>query len=233
MAKRPIFIPKSEGPFLVETRSIDFLWFSGLSVSQKKKSVASLHKAAQECFDIQEVLEVSSKSEDILGIDLSAFNLMITTQKGKVFSVECAFQSSKVFEDGGPFVDLLDKTSREAKKDSRLKESGQLKRFEFYSQCWQLEPLTAFYDWLYINALRKKPEYQAVLEKYSAFSDIEFNPEKSINCQAYSIALFMALKSRNLLEQATSSQESFLKIYNDFLINNTTISEKHQLSIKI
>lgn len=36
------------------------------------------------------------------------------------YSVECAFQSSKVFENGGAYTDLLYKTSREA-KDERLK----------------------------------------------------------------------------------------------------------------
>ena len=47
MAFRPIFIPKFEGDFLVKTQNIDFEWFPGLSVSQKQKSIDSLHLEAK------------------------------------------------------------------------------------------------------------------------------------------------------------------------------------------
>ena len=47
MANRPIFIPKFEGDFLVKTKNIDFKWFPGLSVSQKQKSIDSLHSEAK------------------------------------------------------------------------------------------------------------------------------------------------------------------------------------------
>ena len=170
----------------------------------------------------KDILEISSKSKDELGIALSAFNLMITTKKlGKTFSVECAFQSSKVFEGNIQYLDLLEKTSREAKKDTRLKESGNVIGFNFYNQFWETTPLTAFYDWLYINALNSKPEYHEQLLKYEAFTDIEFNPQKSINCQAKSVALFCALYKRNLLEDALISQESFLTLYKDYDIGNS------------
>lgn len=56
---------------------------------------------------------------------------MIKTRESKSFSVETAFQGSKVFEKGGPYVDLLNGTSRDAKKDMRLKESGNLIEFLF------------------------------------------------------------------------------------------------------
>jgi type I restriction enzyme M protein len=52
---------------------------------------------------------------------------------------------------------------------------------------------------------------EKILE-YSAFSDIEFNPKKSINCQARSAALFVALHQANLLDQVLESEENYLKI---------------------
>ena len=87
------------------------------------------------------------------------FNLKIFHEdSGKVFSVESAFQGSKVFENGGPFVDLLNKTSREAKQDDRIRNSGKLTSFTFFDETFPLEPKTYFYDWLYINALNSNAD---------------------------------------------------------------------------
>lgn len=235
MASRPIFIPEYRHDFLVDSQNIDFTYFSGFAVSQKQKSIVSLHEAIKKKFGFKHILEVSSKSKDQLGIDLSAFNLMIQdSKKGKSFSVECAFQSSKVFEKGGPYQDLLNVTSREAKKDQRLKESGDIIKFQFYHTVWDTLPRTAFYDWLYINALNANTQYHEQLEKYEAFTDIEFNPEKSINCQAHAIAIFMALKHRGLLNQI-KNQDSFLKLYKEFMYNNKkpTIDDKSQMKIDL
>jgi len=213
MATRPVFIPIFEGDSLIKKDNIEFQYYSGFSVGQKQKSIVSLHEAIHEKYGFKNILEVSSKSQDQLGIDLSAFNLMIFDKKSnKKFSVECAFQSSKVFEKGGPFIDLLDRTSREAKKDHRLKESGELLKFIFYDREWDLLPRTAFYDWLYINALNANPQYHEKLTQYQAFTDIEFNPEKSINCQANSIAMFLSLKQKGLLDQV-KNQKTFLNLH--------------------
>lgn len=226
MAKRPVFIANSVGSTLVDTKMIDFQYHSGFAVVQKQKSIASLHEAIRNTQNITQILEISSKSELELGVALSAFNLMmIDKKKHQKFSVECAFQSSKVFENGGPFLDLLNVTSREAKKDERLKTSGQLKKFSFYGIDWALEPLTAFYDWLYINALNFNSDYHEELLKYDAFTDIEFNPEKSINCQAYSIAMFVSLSKRNLLGKIRDPEE-FLKFYSEFQISNAYLNLK-------
>ncbi|WP_460104149.1 DarT1-associated NADAR antitoxin family protein [Pseudomonas sp. S2_D10] len=224
MAERPIFIPTPAAETLAETRLVDFKWFPGMSVSQKQKSIESLHQAARNSIpQVDKILEVSSKSKDDLGIALSAFNLEFTTLKHNLtMSVECAFQGSKVFELGGPYKDIFGRTSREAKKDERLQQSGRLIKFSFFNMDWDLEPRTAFYDWLYINALKKQPDtiINALLQ-YSAFTDIEFNPARSINCQAYSIALFVSLQKRQLLEAATASKESFLRVVRSAVVSNT------------
>jgi hypothetical protein len=46
---------------------------------------------------------------------------------------------------------------------------------------------------------------------HEGFSDIEFNPYRSINCQARSIALFLSLMKREELDDAIKSPASFLK----------------------
>jgi hypothetical protein len=198
MAFRPIFMPAVQGPALVRTETIEFQWFPGMAKSQSQRSIAALHAAARQHLRIDCVLEISSKSADALGVRLSAFNLMVQTKR-REFSLECAYQSSKVFERGGPYKDLLDVKSIEAKRDPRLQESGRLVKFCFFGQDWELEPRTAFYDWLYINALHNHPDLAAKVLAYRAFSDIAFNPEKSLNCQAYAAALYVSLHERGLL----------------------------------
>lgn len=47
---------------------------------------------------------------------------------------------------------------------------------------------------------------------FDAFTDIEFNPQKSLNCQAEAVALFVALKKNNLLEKALKDKNSFRQI---------------------
>jgi hypothetical protein len=221
MATRPIFLPNETGDLLVRTKFIEFSWSPGMAVVQKQKSISSLHEAAIEQSICSSPLEVSSKSPAELGVSLSAFNLKSRTRKKRnLFSVETAFQSSKVFEHGGPFRDLMHATSREAKKDPRIRNSGRLLAFNFFGEEWKLEPKTAFYDWLYINALAKNEWIAEQLVNYDAFTDIEFNPKKSINCQAYSVALFRALTMRNLIQDALEDKETYLSIVGGRPVSN-------------
>ena len=78
MAIRPIFSPKLDA-IGVEEKMIDFKWHPGMSASQKKKSIIELHLVATQV-GIKNILEISSKSEIDLGIQLSAFNLLVTTK---------------------------------------------------------------------------------------------------------------------------------------------------------
>lgn len=93
---------------------------------------------------ISPILEISSKSHDSLGISLSAFNLTLEFEGNQPMSVECAYQGSKVFEKGGPYTDLYYASSREAKTDERLKNSGNIIAFSFFGQEFSSQPTTAF-----------------------------------------------------------------------------------------
>ena len=122
-------------------------------INKKKRCICSLHKEYLKANNGKKVLEISSKSEDKLGVDLSAFNLMFKTKSGKEVSVESAFQAGKVFENGGPYTDLLDVSSKAAKKDERLKSSGRIISFCFDGIEFETEPKTYFYNWLYIKCI--------------------------------------------------------------------------------
>ena len=114
MAKRPIFVPLLDGKRFVLERYVDFQWHSGFAKSQKQKSIRDLHEMALQEYKVMNPLEVSSKSENSLGVSLSSFNLKFTTNKGRVLTVEAAFQGSKVFALGGPYTDIFAKSPMDA-----------------------------------------------------------------------------------------------------------------------
>ena len=75
MAERPVFIPNIKGnPVVVEM--IEFQWNPGFSKKQKQRNVEELHKNVINN-GISPVLEISTKSQEKLGISLSAFNLKL------------------------------------------------------------------------------------------------------------------------------------------------------------
>lgn len=210
MANRPVFVCMNQSPFFEEV-NVDFEFFPGFALIQNRKSILSLHENFSRQHPDDPILEISSKSEDELGVKLSAFNLILN--KGdQCFSVECAYQSSKVFQNGGPYSDLLWKSSREAKKDERLKNSGDLIGFNYFNEPFRFEPRTFFYDWLYINALNRYKELHDGLLKYNAFTDIVFSPRRGKSCQARSAAIFVSLSRNGMLAEALQSKEAFVEL---------------------
>lgn len=227
MATRPIFIPTDPNlsnnhiniDDLVQIKNVDFTWHTGLTINDKQQSIASLHENAKQIDNISKILEISTRSTEIIGVALSAFNLKIKSGKGRNFSVESVYQSSKVFSGNHgeiQYLDLLYKSPAEAKTDSRLKTSGNIIAFRTFGKKekeWDVNPISAYYNWIYLNALMQHPEYHEPLFKYHAFSDIEFNPKKSLNCQAYTTALFCSLYKNNLLEEIMKTPQDFLSLY--------------------
>ncbi len=54
---------------------VDFKFYTGFAVSQKQKSIKSLHESISRIDNTLKILEVSTKSTNQTGIALSAFNL--------------------------------------------------------------------------------------------------------------------------------------------------------------
>ena len=212
MANRPIYCV-GEDKRLVLEQNVEFKFFNGFSSKQKQRSIASLHEAFLRTHPEKRVLEVSTKAETPLGWALSAFNLQVDYIDGRTISMESAFQGSKVFENGMQYQDLYEVESVRAKKDRRLKESGVLTHFSYKGEVWELEPKTSFYDWLYMRALYKHhPDIIEQLLAYDAFSDIEFNPKRSINCQARTCAMLVSLVKQDMLDEALSDKSRFLEM---------------------
>lgn len=210
MAERPIFVPAPESSELVREVYVQIKWHSGFATVQKEKNIKEIQEAGERR-GFRNLLEISSKSKSDRGQHLSAFYMKVR-HDGEEIPLECAFQGSKVFERGGPFEDLYSKEPRDAKRDPRLKESGPLKAFKFEGFTWPLEPKTVFYDWLYITFLKRYRDWAPKLYAYGGFTDVEFNPHKSINCQARSCALFLSLMKREQLDEATASPNDFIRV---------------------
>lgn len=220
MAIRPFFMISDSEIFKED--NCEFTFYTGFALSQKQKSIKSLHEQILKKYSNAKILEVSRKSENPLGIALSAFNLTLPINNNE-YPVENIFQSSKVFSNGGPYQDLLFVHPREAKRDERLKTSGKLISFELNSNIWEIEPKTLFYDWLYIHALYRNKKLINEIIQYDTFTDIEFNPKKSFNCQARSVAIFVSLYKKGLIEAYLRDKNLFKDIYINKVITQCSL----------
>lgn len=208
MATRPAWTIQDNK---VVRRDFEFTWNGGFAMVQKQKNVVNLHNSIQNVTG-ETALEISQASLVNLGKNLSAFNL-----KYNGVYVENIFQSSKKFEYGGNYADLLEVSPRQAKLDERLQTSGRLVSFEFNGEEWSLEPKTHFYDYIYIKALIENYGYDLDLDKYVWFTDIFLNPKKSINCQARAVAIYKLLKTLDMFN-SLDSKESWLNFHKTYVM---------------
>lgn len=218
MAVRSVFVSKASYPFFEEIY-VEFDWFGGFALSQKRKCQIGLHRNFLESYREHKTLEVSSSSLYSLGTELSAMNLSKRTKEG-LTSVESAFQSSRIYGTGdeaiGPFHDYLFLPGKECKK--RVKELSKglhSSRYLFDGMTFHAPAhhISQFYDYLFLNALLE-PENQEVREKllragYTAFTDLA---TKSLNCQARSCAIFVGLVQAGRIDEV-KGYESYLKLF--------------------
>ena len=191
VAKRPAWSIRDDRVICEE---FDFEWNGGFYITQKQKNIANLHAAIKKATN-ESALEISSKGLVALGNSMGAFSL-----KYNGIPLENVFQSSKKYEFGGPYADLLNVSPKEAKQDERHKNSGSIVAFCLDGKEWPLIPNTLFYDYIYIKAAIQNFGTGLDLTKYDWFTDIEFNPKKSINCQARSAAIYKLLQMKNMFQ---------------------------------
>lgn len=207
MARRPVFIPNYVGDVLVAEKTFEIKWAPWFSLTQKQKNVISLHAEAKK-FGLKNILEISSKSDKEVGRRLSSFSIKVEIQ-GRPCFLESVYQSSKVFEQGGPFSCVLDLSPLDAKRFTSDAKLGRLVRFEYNGVSYPLSPKNAFYDWLYIRSLAPHSEWIGENIQYDAYTDIEFNPLKQVNCQARAFAEYVSLLTRGRLGEVTGDFELF------------------------
>ena len=180
MASSTVFVPEKEFPYA--------------SASEKMPSSAN-------------ILEISTRSTVPFGKSLSPFNLSILLKSGKRVKVECAYQGSKVLEDGTQFEGLYWGSPRDAALDRNIKGKRPV-AFRFFGKEYPTEPKHAFFDFLYIvSLLQRKDDVFEKLDGYDGFSDIFYSPRKDPNSQGRAAAKYVALVREGLLSKETPSQE--------------------------
>jgi hypothetical protein len=215
MAQRIVFKVNENG---VSEELIDFFYIKGMSYSQKIKNVKSFHRSIAEFYPNLKVLEVSSKSIEAFAKELSAFKLKL-----KIFNldsyIENIYQSSKVFEKEKQHPELLSFTPLQAKRFFQELDTGNLVSFKIGEKFFPIDPPSAFYDFLYINALNQNKELASNLLNYSLFTDIEFNQNKQISTQARAAALYVYLVKFKRSFKISDDFGHFLRIYKKSFIN--------------
>lgn len=207
MAKRPAWTISEDS---VICKEFEFEWNGGFAIKQKQKNIENLH-ASIFTDTKKNALEISSKGTVILGKNIGAFSL-----KYNGIPLENIFQSSKKFEQGGPYRDLLLVMPKEAKQDERIRNSGNIIAFCLDGNEWPIEPQTLFYDYIYVQALIQNYGTDLNLDDYEWFTDIEFNPNKSINCQARSVAVYKLLQMKRMFE-VLSNKEKWIEFHKEYV----------------
>lgn len=214
MAQRQVFIVKKWNPYY-RMYTLQFDFNSGF-----QENIAALHDEFSKTAigrNGAKIAEISSKSSNPEAVKLSPRNLMkYIPSLEKSVPFECAYQASKVFSRGGPFLDLLEVSPKDIKKDKRLDKSGKLIAFEFEGVQYPLEPKTAFYDWLYANACLENPEVSNYILDYDAFTDIAFIPKNGMATQARSCAIYVSLHRLGLIDKIKDFEEFKKLYYNSF-----------------
>lgn len=225
MTTRPVYTAKNSRPWY-RKEDVDIEWNAGQSAIQKKKNSKAIHEAYLKRHPDAKILEVSTKADSELGQALSPFNLTRTIGSlKKEFPVENIYQASKVFTQGGPYVDLLGTEPGKALKDARLENSGRQVHFLMENEQYPVSPNILFYNWLYIQALMEHPGLMRQMKDFDSFTDVEFNPAKGSNNQARACAIYTSLAKAGLLEK-TRDFESFKKLFFDEDISE--MEEQHR-----
>lgn len=206
MASKMCFLVKENTTY--EEVVVDFTYIKGMAFSQKQKNVLSFHQSIKDNFPHANILEVSTKSDNHLGVALSAFNLKLN---GKC--IESIYQSAKVFSNGSHYPFLINYPPKDAHQYISEHANGELIKFNYENKDFPIKPKTFFYDYIYIQALTQIPQISSNLINYDIFTDIEFNEKKQINCQARACAIYCYLLRTNSVKKHLESLDNFMKIY--------------------
>lgn len=206
MAEKMIFISDGINPFYEKV--INYVFVPGFAPIQRKKNVINLNESIKVEFPNLRTLEISTKSDNELGRQLSAFNLKLDGR-----SVESVFQSSKVFADGNQYEFLIDKKPIEAKRFIQNLPKKEIVRFRYDGFDYPINPKSIFYDYIYIKALKENERISSKLINYDIFTDIEFNHKKSINCQARACAIYAYLLKIGKVDEYLDDLGLFKTLY--------------------
>ncbi len=134
-------------------------------------------------------IEISSRSSDRLGRDLSAMNLPAADDMhGR--PVEAVYQAAKCYGDGGPDTHVSRSGYEAKRRDRERRQQGPLAGFRHEARQWPPETGSAFYDWLWTRSALRHCGQGVVerLQRYDGFTD-QFHRPGALACQAKAAAI--------------------------------------------
>lgn len=204
MAVRKVYLPLGEYPYVKEV-SVTFPWASG----SKHQNVQAVLDTFHDVYPEVAALEVSLASSQPEGVAAAAMKLPLRLASlEQEVPVGIVYEASKVFENGGPYPELLQLSRQKVQKDPRLQQSGKCLGFRLEGQDYPVEPHPyAFFNWIYGKALQQNPEKAEALLKFGAFSDLELgSSKKDRNSPARAAAVYAGLALAGKLDCLGSYQ---------------------------
>ena len=207
MAIRKIYLSLPEYPYAKEV-SVTFPWLNG----SKHQNVQAVLDTFHDVYPEVPALEVSLASAQQEGIHAAAMKLPLhLAALDQDVPVGIVYEASKVFENGGPYAELLQCSRQKVQKDPRLQKSGKCIGYRLADVEYPTEPHPyAFFNWLYGCALRQNPEKADGVLKFGAFSDLELgSTKKDRNSPARAAAVYAGLAAAGKLA-CLDSYEAFV-----------------------
>lgn len=207
MAVRKVYLSLAEYPYAKEI-SVTFPWSNG----SKHQNIQAILDTFHDVYPEVPALEVSLASSQPEGVAAAAMKLPLHLEElGQDVPVGIVYEASKVFENGGPYTDLLQCSRQKVQKDARLQQSGRCTGYRLEGAEFSAEPHPyAFFNWLYGCALRQAPEKAEGVLKFGAFSDLNLGSSKmDRNSPARAAAVYAGLAAAGKLA-CLDSYEAFV-----------------------
>ena len=198
MAIRKVYLSLPEYPYVKEI-PVTFPWANG----SKQQNIQAVQDAFHDVYPDIPALEVSLASAQPEGVEAAAMKLPFRLASAdRQLPVGIVYEASRVFENGGPYPDLLEASPQKVRKDARLQQSGRCIAYGLEGAEYPAEPNPyAFFNWLYGCALQQVPERAGEILKYRAFTDLELgSTQKDRNSPARAAAVYAGLAAAGQLD---------------------------------
>ena len=183
-------------------------WFSGgnTETEQMQARVKSLHERFNLYLPGFNILEISSISEEPLGVEVSG--LKLRDSRGNL--IEGVYRGSRVYE-GGQLKDLYHvDTASQAIHDKLGNDLGMFSEYDWYGQRVPTEPVTLMKHWIWCEAVYNQKDLREGILKYDAFTNYFSNTARDyFGCYPHAASILVALNQSNVLDIAMKDITSF------------------------
>lgn len=208
MSKKKAYYIDSDGR--VCCKVLDFAHSTKNNID-KKKAINSIERKLEK-LEGKEInhLDINIRNPNPLARKLAPYHISLGDCK-----VESIYQASKMFDAGGPYLDLERKPVAKAMNDPRIQNSGNVIDIFYDGEYWGNDR-EFFYDYLYILAAKESIDNEELknLLKYDYFTDVEskYSAEKN-PARAVAIMKLMLMQFGEIPPITKKEFVTYCKIY--------------------